>query len=128
MRIAARYADEWNCWGLPDLMAHKSEVLERHCLEIGRDPASIRRSAQALLLMSEDAEQLKSWRSDSAVTPRIIGTASEVREVMGRYAEIGIDEFVVSDHTLGRDAGQKRENMDRFVDEVAIHLQNRSGS
>ena len=38
MRIAARYADEWNCWGLPELMAHKSEVLERHCLEIGRDP------------------------------------------------------------------------------------------
>ena len=78
--------------------------------------------------MSEDAEQLKSWRSDNAVTPRIIGTASQVREAMGRYAEIGIDEFVVSDHTLGRGASQKRENMDRFVDEVAVHLQNRSGS
>ncbi len=60
--------------------------------------------------------------------PRIIGTASEVAEVMGRYAEIGMDEFVVSDHTLGRDASQKRENMDRFVDEVAVHLQDRSGS
>src|SRR5208283_1088442 len=51
MRIAARYADEWNCWGLPDLMAHKAGVLERHCLEIGRDPASIGRSAQAVVLM-----------------------------------------------------------------------------
>ena len=25
MRIAARYADEWNCWGLPDLLAHKAD-------------------------------------------------------------------------------------------------------
>ncbi len=47
---------------------------------------------------------------------------------MGRYAEIGTDEFVVSDHSLGGDASQKRDNMDRFVDEVVIHLQNRFGS
>jgi F420-dependent oxidoreductase-like protein len=128
MRIAARYADEWNCWGLPDLMAHKAEVLEQHCLEIGRDPASIRRSAQAVLLMSDDAQQLNSWRSDNSGMPRIIGTSSEVADVMGRYAEIGTDEFVVSDHSLGGDASQKRDNMDRFVDEVVIHLQNRFGS
>ncbi|MGA2805055.1 MAG: TIGR03560 family F420-dependent LLM class oxidoreductase [Acidimicrobiales bacterium] len=128
MRIAARYADEWNCWGLPDLMAHKAEVLERHCLEIGRDPASIRRSAQAVVLMSDDAAQLEAWRSANSGLPRIIGTASEVTEVMARYGEVGVDEFVVPDHSLGRDAGQKRENMDRFVDEVAVHLQDRSGS
>jgi alkanesulfonate monooxygenase SsuD/methylene tetrahydromethanopterin reductase-like flavin-dependent oxidoreductase (luciferase family) len=60
--------------------------------------------------------------------PRIIGTSSEVADVMGRYAEIGTDEFVVSDHSLGGDASQKRDNMDRFVDEVVIHLQNRFGS
>jgi hypothetical protein len=78
--------------------------------------------------MSEDAEQLKSWRSDNAVMPRIIGTASELADVMGRYAEVGVDEFVVSDLTLGRDAGEKRDNMERFLDAVAIHMQDRSGS
>ena len=128
MRIAARYADEWNCWALPDLMAHKSKVLEHHCLEIGRDPASIRRSAQALVFMSYDVEQLKRWRSDRSALPRIVGTPSEVAEVIGRYAEMGVDEFIVSDQSLGRDAGEKRDNMDRFLNEVAIHLQGRSGS
>jgi F420-dependent oxidoreductase-like protein len=127
MRIAARYADEWNCWGLPELMARKAEVLEHHCVEIGRDPASIRCSAQAVVLMSDNAEQLKSWRSDSSAMPRIIGTASEVAEVMARYVEVGVDEFVVSDRSLGRDAGQRRENMDRFIEEVVIGLQDRSG-
>ncbi|MGD0440274.1 MAG: TIGR03560 family F420-dependent LLM class oxidoreductase [Acidimicrobiales bacterium] len=128
MRIAARYADEWNCWGLPDLMAHKAKVLDRHCLEIGRDPTSIRRSAQAVVLMSDDAAQLESWRATESQLPRIIGTASEVLEVMARYGEVGVDEFVVPDHSLGRDARQKRENMDAFAQEVAVHLQQSSGS
>ena len=128
MRIAARYADEWNCWGLPELMAHKAQVLERHCLEIGRDPATIKRSAQAVMLMSDDAAQLRAWRAADSGVPRIIGTPSEIADVMARYGEVGVDEFVVADHSLGRDASQKRENMDRFVEEVAVHLQERSGS
>ena len=122
MRIAAKYADEWNCWGLPELIEQKSQVLSRHCLELGRDPSSIKRSAQALIYLSEDNEQLERWRSHSSSTPRIIGTASEVADVVSRYVEIGLDEFVVSDHTLGREASEKRDNMDRFLDEVALNL------
>jgi imidazole glycerol phosphate synthase subunit HisF len=60
--------------------------------------------------------------------PRIIGTPSQIVEVMVRYVEIGLDEFVVSDQTLGRDTSEKRDNMDRFLDEVANDLQVRSGS
>ncbi|HLN06271.1 MAG TPA: TIGR03560 family F420-dependent LLM class oxidoreductase [Acidimicrobiales bacterium] len=126
MRIAARYADEWNCWGLPDLMAHKAEVLERHCLEIGRDPASIKRSAQALILMSDDEDQLRRWRADRLQVPHIVGTPREIAEVMARYAKIGLDEFVVSDRTLGRETSERRDRMDQFLDEVAIHLPGRS--
>jgi alkanesulfonate monooxygenase SsuD/methylene tetrahydromethanopterin reductase-like flavin-dependent oxidoreductase (luciferase family) len=128
MRIAARYADEWNCWGLPELMAHKINVLDRHCREIGRDPASIRRSAQALVLMSDDTAQLNRWRSESSTTPRIIGTTSQVADVIARYGELGLDEFVVSDETLGRETSEKRDGMDRFLDEVAVHLRDRPGS
>ncbi len=128
MRIAARYADEWNCWGLPDLIAHKTEVLEQHCLEIGRDPASIRRSAQALVLMSDDIEQLRRWRADRLTVPHIIGTPAEVAEVIVGYSEIGLAEFVVSDSTLGRDTSERRDKMDQLLDEVTLHLHDRSGS
>ncbi len=31
MRIAAQYADEWNTWGTPEVLAHKSKVLDAHC-------------------------------------------------------------------------------------------------
>ena len=33
--LAARWADEWNVWGTPELLAHKSAVLERHCEAVG---------------------------------------------------------------------------------------------
>ena len=41
--IVARYADQWNTWGLPDLVAQKSGVLDRRCEEVGRDPDEIQR-------------------------------------------------------------------------------------
>jgi F420-dependent oxidoreductase-like protein len=128
MRIAARYADVWNCWGLPDLMAHKTEVLARHCAAIDRDPTSIRRSAQAFLLLSDDSKQLERWRLEHSTMPRIIGTAAEAADVMSQYAEAGVDEFVVSDHSLGSDTRLRRETMDRFIEEVAVHFQDRSGA
>jgi F420-dependent oxidoreductase-like protein len=127
MRIVARYADEWNCWGLPDLTARRTEDLERHCAEIGRDPASIKRSAQALVMMSDDGEQVTRWRSDRLTVPHIVGTPAEVAEVMGRYAEIGVDEFIVPDRTLGRDASERRDKMDQFLGEATVHLRHLPG-
>jgi F420-dependent oxidoreductase-like protein len=125
MRIAARYAEEWNCWGLPEVMEHKFEVLEDHCRKLGRDPDSLARSAQALVLMSDDGAQLNRWSAETSAMPRIIGTPEEVAETMERYAKIGLNEFVVSDLTLGRDTNERRDNMDRFLDEVVLVLQKR---
>jgi F420-dependent oxidoreductase-like protein len=50
LRIAARYADVWNAaGGSPEEIADLSGVLDRHCAEVGRDPAEIRRSVQLRL-------------------------------------------------------------------------------
>jgi len=51
LRIAARFADEWNFpMGPPfltaELFAQKVEVLHAHCADIGRDPAEISLSMQ----------------------------------------------------------------------------------
>ena len=45
LRIAAKYADmtHWFALGL-DALKHKTEVLERYCEEIGRDPSTIERT------------------------------------------------------------------------------------
>lgn len=47
LRMAAEYADVWNApGGTPALVAESSAILDRHCADIGRDPAQIRRSVQ----------------------------------------------------------------------------------
>ena len=47
LRVVARHADVWNfAGGSVETAIHKAEVLERHCAEVGRDPAEIRLSVQ----------------------------------------------------------------------------------
>jgi len=119
MRIAAAHADEWSCWGLPTEIATKMEALDRHCRDVGRDPATLQRSARALLLMSDDAGQLAEWRSEDVTAPRMIGTPPEIAEIVARYAAIGLDELVISDRTLGEGPAERRATMDRFQRDVA---------
>jgi probable F420-dependent oxidoreductase len=46
LRIVAEHADIWHGFAEePERYAHKNEVLDRWCAEVGRDPAEIERSA-----------------------------------------------------------------------------------
>ncbi len=117
MRIAAQYADEWNVWGTPELLAQKGEVLERHCEALGRDPSSIRRSANALLFVSEDESWVEARRDRDVGRPVILGTPGEVVEIVAAYAEAGVDELIVPDFNF-RDAARRTESLDLFAEEV----------
>jgi F420-dependent oxidoreductase-like protein len=119
LKIAARYADEWNTWGLPDLLAQKGAVLDRHCEAIGRDPASIVRSANALVIVSDDEQRLARFRNRDLGRPTIVGTPDEAVEVIAAYRDAGVDELIVPDGSLGRDPSAKRAAMDLFMAEVA---------
>lgn len=119
LRIAARHADVWNAWGLPDLIARKTKVLEAHCDAEGRDPGDIERSTQVVVRLSDDPARLAAWRAEPLLAPHAIGTAGELRELLGAYDEIGVDEFVLSDRSLGDDSVERRETMERFLEEVA---------
>ena len=41
LRLVAQYADACNIFGGPDEVAHKIDVLRRHCEAVGRDPNEI---------------------------------------------------------------------------------------
>jgi F420-dependent oxidoreductase-like protein len=48
LRLVAQYADACNFFGFdPDEMKHKTEVLDGHCADVGRDPSEVRRTALA---------------------------------------------------------------------------------
>jgi F420-dependent oxidoreductase-like protein len=115
--ITARFADEWNTWGLPDHIAERSAVLSRQCEKAGRDPDTIARSAQALLFFTEDAAAAEKL-ADTIPRPVLAGTPERLRDVLAAYVEAGLDELIVPDFTLG--AGQeKHDALDRFLAEVA---------
>jgi F420-dependent oxidoreductase-like protein len=121
MRIAAKYADEWNAWTMPDVLAHKVGVLRAHCDDLGRDPDEIAVSTQALLFISTDEAWLKDKRGGDLGRAAIVGTPSEVVDIVGQYRDAGADELIIPDFTLGSMA-RRRETCDLFITEVASHL------
>ncbi len=124
LRICARFADEWNVWGDPDIMRHKGAVLDRHCEEVGRDPAEIERSAVALLFMSDDEGWLEGIRARGVERAHIIGTPAQLTETLGAYHDAGVDELIVPDFTLG-EGDRRTDALDRFLTEVAAPFADR---
>jgi F420-dependent oxidoreductase-like protein len=118
LKITARHAEEWNVWGDPAILAHKMAILDEHCRALGRDPKSIRRTAVALLFMSEDRAFLERMRGAKLQQPHLIGTPEEIRACVAEYERLGVDELIVPDFTLG-DMPQKIATLDRFISDVA---------
>jgi len=115
--IVATYADEWNMWGLADTIAERGAVLDAHCERIGRDPAEIQRSAQALFLVTDDEAKAKAFREDSG-RPAVAGLADEISEAVADWQAMGLDEVIVPDFTLGK--GQHRlDRLDLIIEQVA---------
>jgi hypothetical protein len=77
LRVAARYADHWNSWTTPEVLAHKVSVLQGHCQQASRDPDEIHVSTQALLYLSTDKEWLKEKRQARPGQPVIAGTPAK---------------------------------------------------
>lgn len=120
LRIAAKYANEWNVWGTPEVLAHKGAILNRYCEEIGRDPRSIKHSCQGMLVLTDDASMVERMRASGR--PIIGGTGPEVRGIVERYIEAGVDELIIPDFNLGRSVDDKKAAMDRFNSEVMAHF------
>jgi F420-dependent oxidoreductase-like protein len=121
LRIAARWADEWNTWGTPDQLAAKGTVLDRHCEALARDPKEIARSAQVIVNL--DGMGLPFDRP----MPTVSGSAAQLQDAMGAYARAGVSEFILPDWNLGTGSA-RRDVMDRFLNEVAAPFRGDDGS
>jgi alkanesulfonate monooxygenase SsuD/methylene tetrahydromethanopterin reductase-like flavin-dependent oxidoreductase (luciferase family) len=103
--LVARFADVWNVptYGLGDWEA-KAEVLQRTCDQIGRDPATIQWSHQAVLVLAADRASLVTARERAArrypgpgwnvEAGGYVGTPEALADHIGSMRERGIDQFV----------------------------------
>jgi F420-dependent oxidoreductase-like protein len=79
LRLVAQYADACNLFAEePETVAHKLDVLRRHCDAVGRDEATIRKTILAI---------------DDPLTGR--GDTDGFVEDMQAYAAMGVDEVVI---------------------------------
>jgi F420-dependent oxidoreductase-like protein len=82
LRVVAEHADVWNAGGgEPAEVRRLSGVLDRHCADVGRDPAEIRRSVQ--LRFQGDQEALLREVADYVV----VGVADVIVMLTGGQAE-----------------------------------------
>ena len=96
LRIAARFADEWHVWGTAGEFRRKSDILDRRCEDIGRDPSTIRRATGALVLVSDGKSTAD--RDDDVDPTSAAGSPAKILDLVGGYSDAGVDEFIVRDH------------------------------
>lgn len=126
--LVARYADVWNVptYALGEL-ARKIGALRDECERIGRDPASIRFSVEAVLALAPDVASLAEVR---AVAERrfgepgfglhdggLVGTAPAVVERLCALRELGFDQVILLTHDRAADA-----TLELLATEVLPHL------
>lgn len=121
-KITARYADQWNTWGHVDTARERLQVLDQACEAVGRDPSTLHRSVQALFFRVDDAASAEAIRSAAPADRSIIGDASVMIEALTSYRDLGFDEVIIPDFTLGRDAAARRDTYEWFAAEVIAHL------
>jgi alkanesulfonate monooxygenase SsuD/methylene tetrahydromethanopterin reductase-like flavin-dependent oxidoreductase (luciferase family) len=110
LRVAAELADEWNVTRVTlDEYPRKLEVLAGHCRAVGRDPASIRRSLMAPIVIgrtrADVAARLARGREwfprvpDSEVEWRaqsfLFGSVDEVVRDLLRWHDLGIQRVLL---------------------------------
>ena len=52
----------------------------------------------------------------------LIGSSAQLVDEMGRYGELGVDEFIVPDFNHGGSESARTEFFDRFWNEVAVNV------
>ncbi|HEY0491933.1 MAG TPA: LLM class F420-dependent oxidoreductase [Candidatus Dormibacteraeota bacterium] len=106
LKMVARYADEWNAFGTPEMIRHKIEVLEGHCRAIGRDVNTIEKSVGIPLVMSKDSGKLDGMLADMASrrgmsledarNGMLWGSPDQVIKKLEAYCEVGVTHIILS--------------------------------
>jgi len=101
LRLTARYADGWNVssthiGGYRRLV----EVFERACAEVGRDPATVRRSWGGGCVCAPTQAEVdrlagERYRPDDPDDFNFVGTPQQIVEQMRPFIDLGVDYFMV---------------------------------
>lgn len=101
LRITAKYADEWNVSSTGiGKYRRLVEVFERACADVGRDPATVRRSWGGGCICrptQAEAEHIagERYRTDPEDDFDFVGTPRQIIEQMRPFLDLGVSSFIV---------------------------------
>jgi alkanesulfonate monooxygenase SsuD/methylene tetrahydromethanopterin reductase-like flavin-dependent oxidoreductase (luciferase family) len=125
LRTVAAYADQWNAFGSPEVLAHKDQVLRDHCETVGRDHTGIERTVGGKIVIRDTEAEARRVLEDLMEHNRTpmaniedddtfwVGTAAEMIERFLAYREVGFDTVLVE-----MPAPYDRETMEKLVEVV----------
>ena len=103
LRLVAQYADGCNLFGDVERVRHLLGVLDRHCEDVGRDPAEITRTRMAMVVIApthEAAERKLAGLAALGIPRERLATAmagdpATIAEQAQAYADIGIQGLTI---------------------------------
>jgi F420-dependent oxidoreductase-like protein len=101
LRMVAQYADGCNLFGGCERAGQLLEVLERHCEEVGRDPAEITKTSSMSLLIGESEAAVKKQIEMGAISPErvditVAGTPEQILEHVEGFRAVGVEGVTVA--------------------------------
>lgn len=100
LRITAKYADEWNVSSTGiGKYRRLIQAFERACMDVGRDPATVKRSwGGGCVCMSTEEEAVliagQRYDSDPAEDFDFVGTPRQIIEQMQPFIDLGVTSFM----------------------------------
>jgi F420-dependent oxidoreductase-like protein len=102
LRVVAESADGWNTFMLPlDAYRRKLDALAEHCRDVGRDPASIRKSLVMGAVIGETEAEVReaverAGGNDAALRAGgVVGTPEQCAEQILEYVRAGVGDFIL---------------------------------
>ena len=122
LRLIARHAQQWNQWSAPGEFGERSSALEAACEKEDRDPATVWRSTQAVVMVTDSAEDEARAKAtaESMAQPVIYGPAARIAEAAAVWRDEGVDEVIVPD--FGMPSGPQRLDAYRALAEAFAPL------
>jgi F420-dependent oxidoreductase-like protein len=97
LKLVAQYADLCNIFGDPATVAHKVEILRRHCTDVGRDPADVTVSRLSTLVLTANAAETAATKdflrqvTGEEPSGSDVGTLDDLVVRMEELAAAGVD-------------------------------------
>ena len=119
LRLTARFAQEWNTWGTPEVAGGVIKKLREACEKEGRDPATVRTSVQPLFFLTPTEDAAEKLKAHVPADRAVVGTTSQIVDAVAEYKALGFDEICVPDFTMGATPEERLEKYGIFWTEVA---------